>query len=182
MPPRILLLRIGLIAVVSIAACAAPKSGAQLASDALSRGLQAHAAGRLEEATTAYFEVLRYDTRNKFAFYNLGQLAHTTKRPVAAESYYRLALEVDPNFNPAVFNLAILRADAGATQEAISLYQRVLATEPDNAAAHFNLGFLLRSIGQQEEGDAEIARAVRLNPGLGVPPASSPTPIPVRTP
>jgi hypothetical protein len=51
--------------------------------------LQAHAAGKLDEATTAYFETLAKDSKNKFAFYNLGVIAQGQGRAAAAESYYR---------------------------------------------------------------------------------------------
>jgi len=156
---------------------AAPGCGgagtSETASDPLSRGLQAHLAGRLDEATAAYFEALRQDPRNKFAYFDLGQIAHISKRPVEAESYYRLALEIDPNFAPALFNLAILRFEAGSAPEAIVLYQTLLATNPDYAAAHYNLGVALRSIGKVREGDDEIARAIRLDRTLA-PPASAP--------
>jgi len=171
------LLRAALLAVgiLTVASSCGAGSSAGTASDALSRGLQAHRAGRLDEATVAYFETLRRDPRNKFAYFDLGQIAHISNRPVAAESYYRLALEVDPSFGPALFNLAILRVDAGAAQEAIDLYQTLLVANPDYAAAHYNLGVALRSIGKQREGDEELARALRLDPTLP-PPASAPAP------
>src|SRR5882762_3727816 len=108
------------------------------------RGLQAHTAGKLDEATTAYFETLAKDPKNKFAFYNLGVIAQGQGRAAAAESYYRLALEQDPKMTSALFNLAILRGIAGANQESADLYRRVIAVEPNNAAAHFNLGLVLR--------------------------------------
>ena len=145
------------------------------ADDALSRGLQAHTAGKLDEATTAYFETLAKDPKNKFAFYNLGVIAQGQSRPAAAESYYRLALEQDAKMTSALFNLAILRAVAGANQEAADLYRRVIAVEPNNAAAHFNLGLVLRLLGQTAEAQTELATAQRLDAKL-VAPSPSATP------
>src|SRR5205809_6404919 len=144
-------LHAALLAVQALAATAScgGTSSAQSAPDPLSRGLQAHLAGRLDEATVAYFEALRRDPRNKFAYYDLGQIAQISSRPVAAESYYRLALEIDPGFGPALFNLAILRVEAGSAQEAIDLYQTLLVANPDYAAAHYTLGVALRSTGKQ---------------------------------
>jgi Tfp pilus assembly protein PilF len=145
------------------------------AADALSRGLQAHAAGKLDEATAAYFETLAKEPKNKFAFYNLGVIAQGQNRPVAAESYYRLALEQDASMTSALFNLAILRGLAGANQDAAELYRRVIAVEPNNAAAHFNLGLVLRLLGQTAEAQAEFATAQRLDPKLVAPsPSASP--------
>jgi len=156
---RYLLLVLILVSVV-LAGCTPGKSKADLADAALQRGLQAHAAGRLEEATAIYQEVLDLDPRNKFALYNLGLIDQTSGRPASAENYYRLVINLDPSFAPALFNLAILRTAAGSTAEAIELYRRVIALEPDQAGAHLNLGLLLRSIGQEVEGDREIDLAL----------------------
>ena len=143
--------------------------------DALSRGLQAHAAGKVDEATTAYFETLAKDPNNKFAFYNLGVIAQGQNRVAAAEAYYRLALEQDAKLTSALFNLAILRNIAGANQEAADLYRRVTAAEPNNAAAHFNLGLVLRLLGQTAEAQTELATAQRLDAKLVAPsPSASP--------
>jgi tetratricopeptide (TPR) repeat protein len=145
------------------------------ADDALSRALQAHTAGKLEEATAAYFETLAKDPKNKFAFYNLGVIAQGQNRAAAAEAYYRLAIEQDARMGSALFNLAILRAQAGANQEAADLYRRVIAIDPNYAAAHFNLGLILRLLGQNAEAQQELATAQRLDAKLVAPsPSASP--------
>jgi tetratricopeptide (TPR) repeat protein len=139
------------------------------ADDALSRALQAHTAGKLDDATAAYFETLAKDPKNKFAFYNLGVIAQGQNRPAAAEAYYRLALEQDAKMGSAIFNLAILRSQAGANQEAVDLYRRVIAIDPNYAAAHFNLGLVLRLLGQNAEAQTELAKAQQLDPKLVAP-------------
>ena len=156
--------------------CGAP-SQAESESDALNRGIQAQNSGNVDAATAAYFETLRANPKNKYAFYNLGQIARVANRFVAAEAYYRLALEIDPDFGAALFGLAYVRSAAGATQEAIDLYGHAVRVEPENAPAHYNRGLLLRSIGRVAEGDAEIARGRQLDPNLGAPatPGASPT-------
>jgi tetratricopeptide (TPR) repeat protein len=176
-----------LVLAVALAACGGTPSGTGTADDALSRGLQAHAAGKLDEATTAYFETLAKDPKNKFAFYNLGVIAQGQTRAVAAESYYRLALEQDPKMTSALFNLAILRGNVGANQEAVDLYRRLIAIEPNNAPAHFNLGLVLRLLGQTAEAQQELAKAQQLDPKLVAPSPSasparqaSPSPSPTR--
>ncbi len=169
---------------VAVAGCGG-KSEAEQASDALDRGLKAHAAGQIDEAAADYREVLTHDPQNKFAFYNLGLIDQTAGRADAAEKNYRLALSADPNYEPALFNLAILRTSAGSTQEAIDLYRRATAADANEAGAHLNLGLLLRATGQQTEGDAEVKRAVELNPKLQPNAATSeqtPAPKPSLTP
>ncbi len=166
-----------LFAALLLSCTGAPSSSGTggTAGEALSRGLQAHTAGKLDEATTAYFETLAKDPKNKFAFYNLGEIAQRQNRPAAAEAYYRLALEQDAKMTSALFNLAILRSNAGANQEAADLYRRVIALEPNNAAAHFNLGLVLRLLGQNAEAQQELATAQRLDPKLVAPtPSASP--------
>lgn len=157
--------------------CGSPNTAATTAEDALSRGLQAHTAGKFDEAAAAYFETLAKDPKNKFGFYNLGVIAQGQNRPAAAESYYRLALEQDASMGSALFNLAILRTQAGANQEAADLYRRVIAIDPNYAAAHFNLGLVLRLLGQNAEAQQELATAQRLDARLVAPsPSASPAP------
>jgi Tfp pilus assembly protein PilF len=70
------------------AACLQNKSQAQQASDSLNKGLQAHAAGKLDEASKDYHDVLTHDPQNKFALYNLGVIAQTQGQLGQAENYY----------------------------------------------------------------------------------------------
>lgn len=163
---------------MALAACGGPASGGsgnETAADALNRGLQAHAAGKLDDAVAAYFTTLSKDPKNQFAYYNLGEIAQRQGRLVAAESYYRLALDIDPKMLSALFNLAIVRTNAGATNDAIALYRQAIAVDPNYAAAHFNLGLLLRQIGQTAEAQTELATAQRLDKTLVAPsPSASP--------
>ena len=180
------LLLVGLLGSLLLGACgstvAPPAKVADPAADALARGIAAHQANRIEDAQKAYFETLSFDPKNKFAFYNLGQIARTADKLAIAEGYYRSALEIDPAYGPALFALGAVRQAFDATAEAIALYRRAIAAEPTNAAAHYNLGILLRLTGKTAEGDAEIARAIQLDPKLPAPPAVKPTPSPSPTP
>jgi tetratricopeptide (TPR) repeat protein len=165
--------------MLSLAGCgfiggSTAKAEADLAADALARGLKAHNAGNFDEATRAYFETLFHDPKNKFAYFDLGQIAQTQKKPQIAEGYYRSALDIDAKFGPALFNLAIIRNEAGAKTEAIDLYRRDIAADPNNAAAYFNLGLLLRETGSTTEADQMFQKARQLDSKL-VPPAASAT-------
>lgn len=155
------------------------------AGDALARGIAAHNAGKTDEATKNYFEVLVNDPKNKIAFTNLGQIARIGNRPAIAEGYYRSALEIDPNYGPALFGLGAVRQTLNAIDEAVTIYRKAIAVEPNNAAAHYNLGILLRIQGKTAEGDAEVAKGMQLDPKLPqpatpAPTTKSPTPTPTR--
>ena len=157
--------------VLAVAACGGGSAGQPPAAtpDALTRGIAAQNANKMDEATRAYFEVLSNDPKNKFAYTNLGQIARFQNRFAIAEGYYRSALEIDPNFGLALFGLGATRQALNFIQDAIDLYRKDIAVEPNNAAAHYNLGILLRLQGKIAEGDAEIARAIQLDPKLPQP-------------
>jgi tetratricopeptide (TPR) repeat protein len=168
-----------------VSACgssSAAKSDAQQASDALTAGLQAQGQGHTQEAINDYNTVLKHDSKNKYAYYNLGVIDQGAGRNDSAEKDYRNALQIDPEFVSALFNLAIIRT-VPSPSEAESLYRHVIANDSANAAAHLNLGFVLRTEGRQAEGTTELQTAVRLDPQLAsrVPDLNaSPSPSPHR--
>jgi Flp pilus assembly protein TadD len=172
------MLRHVLVALLALSltasACNLGKSKSDQAQEAVDRGLEAHFAGRIDEAASDYHQALDLDPRNKFALYNLGVIEDQAGRAKSAENYYRLALSVDPDFSSALFNLAILRTAGGDTGEAIGLYRHIVAVEPDNAAAHNNLGYALRSVGQEADGNAEITRASQLDTHFAAPQDTKP--------
>jgi len=164
-----------IFSAAALAACGGP-STTPGATDAFARGLQAQTAGKYDEATAAYYEVLVKDPKSSAAFFNLGLIAHLQSRLVAAESYYRLALDMEPNNEKALFNLAIVRANSGGgASEAVTLYKKVIGLDPNYADAHFNLAIVLRSLGQTAEAQQEFATAQKLDP-TRVAPSSSATP------
>jgi tetratricopeptide (TPR) repeat protein len=172
--------------ILALAACST-KTEAQLASDELTAGLQAHFAEKIDEASAHYKECLKHDPVNKFCLFNLGVIAQAQGRPLEAENYYRLSIVQDPNFTNPLFNLAIIQTAAGATQEAIGLYRHVIELEPNNAGAHLNLGLLLLATGDEAAGHREIATAVTLDPSINVPaqtqaPSAVPSSAPSRSP
>lgn len=176
-----LLLLAAALALSSCGLVGGAKSEADLSADALNRGLKAHNAGNYTEATAAYFEALFHDSKNKFAYFNLGQIAQTQKKPAVAEGYYRSALELDGAFGPALFNLAIIRNDAGAKTEAIDLYRRDIQSDPTNAAAYYNLGLILRETGGTAEANTLFLKAQQLDSKLVPPPSPTRTASPSPT-
>jgi tetratricopeptide (TPR) repeat protein len=150
---------------------ALPKPDSKKAATELQTGLQAQGKGDLDTAAKHYQEALKYDTKNKYAFYDLALIDAARSNYGEAEKKYRVVLGIDPAYAPALFNLAILLKNQGNTTEATSLYRRLLTADPKNASAHMNLGLLLREAGQKAEGDAEVKQAITLNPRLTDPAA-----------
>lgn len=160
-------------ALVALSACgpaAAPKTNAELAAEALERGIQADNAGRTNDAIAAYFETLSRDPRNKFAFYNLGQIYRRSNELQIAEGYYRQALKVDPGMTVALFGVGFTRLAAGDFAAAADANQKVTAADPNNAAAWFNLGLALRNLGREPDAQQAFARANQLDRNLTAPP------------
>lgn len=171
------------LAVASTAVSCGGRSPAQLASESLNKGLEAHNAGNLEEAARLYRECLSYEPTNKICLYDLGFIAQTQGRPAEAENYYRLSLSTDPNYGPAVFNLAVLRVSLGDNVSARELYRHYVALFPDEASGHLNLGLVLRALGDEEGALAQLAEALRLDPTIQVPqPSLSPAVSPASSP
>jgi tetratricopeptide (TPR) repeat protein len=157
---------LALTLVLAVSGCFGGKPAAEQAQDSLAKGLQAHQAGRPDEALKQYKDVLEKDPTNKWAHYNIGQIEQARGKSSVAEAEYRAALSVDPKMEFALFNLAIIRNTAGAKQEAVDLYRRVLNVNANNAPAHLNLGFALLDLQRREEGERELRRAVDLDPTL----------------
>ncbi len=59
-----------------------------------------------------------------------------------------------------------MRKAAGDNTEAEEFYRRVITIDPKNGAAHLNLGFLLEETGREAEGEAQLQRAVELDPSF----------------
>lgn len=161
-------------------ACQQPaaKTAAEQAAASLEKAVQADNAGRVDEAIAAYFQVLSLEPKNKFAFYNLGQVYRRSNELVIAEGYYRQALRIDPNFLAALFGYGFTRLAVGDWTEAERANRAVTAAEPQNAPAWFNLGLALRGQGKQAEATQAFQRARQIDPNLEPPPTPTPTPTP----
>lgn len=158
-------LALAVAALLATSACGGGSPQKQ-ATDLIGKGLQAQSTGNLDEAGRDYRDAIKKDPSNKIAYYDLAVVDQTKGRLTLAETEYRQALRLDPNFVPALFNLAIVRTAAGSKNEAVDLYRRAIAAQPSYAAAHLNLGFLLRDIGEVTAGNAELAKAVQIDPSL----------------
>lgn len=133
--------------------------------DWLQQGLAAQSAGRLDEARALYQKAIDQDPTNKLAYYNLGVIYQQLGAVKETRDAYGHALQIDAKYQPALFNLAVLETPLRPA-EAVSLYQKILAINPNDANVHLNLGLLFKQIGRGPEGDAELAKALQLNPAL----------------
>jgi len=131
------------------------------------KGLAAEGQGDYAYAKKIFEELLKADSTNKFAHYNLGYIAQTQDRDdTEATKHYEAALKTDPEYGPALYNLAIIKTANGDDAGAILLYQRAGTANPSDANTQLNLGLLLYKTGDTAGADAALREAISLDPEL----------------
>ena len=132
-----------------------------------------HRAGRLQEATAIYREVLALDSRNPDALHLLGVIAHQTGNHQQAVEYISLAIEhtnQPPSrmpSNPVAYNnLGEAYRALGRAQEAMDCYEQALFLRPDYAEAQYHTGLVLEDLGRAEEAIGRYRKALAAKPDL----------------
>jgi tetratricopeptide (TPR) repeat protein len=162
------------LSVLLLAACGAstPAGPTPAAVEALlTSGLHAQASGDFARADADYLSVVKAEPGNSLAWYDLGVIAQQRHQDTNAVGDYDRAISPNARYVPALYNLAILET-ASDPKLAAQLYERSIAVEPKDADAYLNLGFVERTLGHAAAGDADIAKAVALDPSLGRPAGS----------
>ncbi|MFC9676354.1 tetratricopeptide repeat protein [Streptomyces sp. NPDC056949] len=137
----------------------------QDASSLLQAGILQQNNHDLEGADRTYRRVLELDARNKFAWYNLGVIAHGAGRAADARADYDKALKVDPAFTSALFNEALL-LETSDPDRAGDLLKRVIAGNTKAGTAHLHLGRIFHQKKRDDKAADEFRRAVADDPSL----------------
>lgn len=132
----------------------------------VTQGIALHQAGKLDEASALYQQALKADSKNKFALFNIGQIAQTRQQYDSAIASYKAAIAVDKNFSAALYNLGLAYTSTGDRANAITTLRTALVLTPQSAPTLFNLGTLLVQEGKTEEGTAFISQAITIDPTL----------------
>jgi len=131
-----------------------------------SLALTQEAAGKDEEAATAYRHALAADPGLAAAHNNLGTLAYRAGDAGAARASFEAALALDPDQTEARYNLARILHELGEVELAASELRRVVQTSPDFADAHYNLATALEHLGSQRQAVEHLQRYLDLT-GVG---------------
>ncbi|MFC7546086.1 tetratricopeptide repeat protein [Plantactinospora sp. GCM10030261] len=131
----------------------------------LKTGIEQGQAGRVDEAKGTFERVIAIDGNNKFAWFNLGYIAHTRNDVGAAVANYDRALGVDTSYRPALYNKALLLEESNAT-ESMALYERILADDDTAAGVHLRLGLLRVKEGDKDGARSAFRHAVELDSEL----------------
>jgi tetratricopeptide (TPR) repeat protein len=109
-------------------------------------GMDAEAAGRLEEAVRAYERAL--GGSNAEAHFNLGNCYYALRRRAEAVAQFTAAVAAAPEYAEAWNNLGIARGELGDRDGAIEALERALQLVPYYADAHYNLAEALAGAGE----------------------------------
>jgi tetratricopeptide (TPR) repeat protein len=132
--------------------------------EALAWAVQAHQAGRWQQAETLYRHVLRADPVNAGALHLLGVLAFQFGQHEQALDYIRQAIVIRPQDASFHSNQGLVLDALHRSDEAVASYREALRLRPNFAEAHNNLGNALQRLGRPEEAVASIQEALRLRP------------------
>ncbi|WP_329109606.1 tetratricopeptide repeat protein [Micromonospora sp. NBC_01699] len=131
----------------------------------LNLGVEQGQAGDFDAAKATFEKVLAAEASNKFAWFNLGFIAHSRNQSDEAVSNYDKALEADANYKPALYNKAIA-LESKAPTTSMDIYRRVVSIDDKSSTAYLRLGILLSQSGDDKGARDAFRAAVRLDSGL----------------
>ncbi|QDO96997.1 tetratricopeptide repeat protein [Ferrovibrio terrae] len=129
----------------------------------LVQAVEAHQAGRREEAEKLYRKILLKRPRDQLAVQNLGALLYERGELDEAAKLLRRALSIDPRDTDALNNLGNTLRAQGQPAEAEANFRKAIAIRP-NAMVLNSFGNLLRSRGDYAEAIACYEQALQLQP------------------
>ena len=126
----------------------APLPALRSAQDWFAIGVDAEAAGRLEDAVRAYEHALPGGSGE--THFNLGNCLYALRRRPEACAHFATAVELAPDYAEAWNNLGIVRGELGDRAGAKAALQCALELVPHYADAHYNLAEALAVVGDMD--------------------------------
>ena len=130
--------------------------------DLLSRALEHHQSGRLEDAKALYLQILDDNPDDPDALNYLGVFECQLRRFDKAEELINRSLEINPDNPKAHNNLGNVFRYQRRFDEAEAAFRRACELDPGNAEAHFNRGTVLLEQGKAEDAAESFRAAVAL--------------------
>ena len=121
-------------------------------------------AGRLDEATRLYREVLEHDVSNYMAHVQLARMHEAAKEWDAAVTERRRAADTDPEDASLVMDLGITLGRAGRLSEAVAALGRAAAANQRDARPWYWLGLAHLQGDRREDAKAAFTKFVALAP------------------
>lgn len=120
--------------------------------------------GRLEEAKSAFEEILPDDPKNADVLYNLGMCFTELGEPDKAIIALSKSIEYNPKHSNSYVALGYAYSRIGDSEAAIKYLLEALNLDPDNAYAMLNLGGLFGKRGDLEQSLSYLDKAYKINP------------------
>jgi tetratricopeptide (TPR) repeat protein len=165
------LLGMGLVAVASgqteaaiKMAGAAVRMAPRMGTAWVTLGQALKAAGRLQEAETAYREAISLDGMDPLARQGLGELRLAEEKGEQAVLEFDLALRRMPMMPAALMGMGNALAMVGRNEEAYGYYEKLLGMPSPEPEAEFSAAFVLSRMGRTKEAIRYYRRAVRRKP------------------
>ena len=128
------------------------------------KGVAAHMAGHLDEASGWYGKVLEIHAEDVAALCNLGSVLQAQTKLDAAIACYQKAISIKPDFSDALGNLGVALSEQGKYEQAVACLQRAIAINPDYAQAHLVIANILKKHGQLAEAITSYQKALAITP------------------
>uniref|UniRef100_A0A7C4RUE6 protein O-GlcNAc transferase n=1 Tax=Desulfatirhabdium butyrativorans TaxID=340467 RepID=A0A7C4RUE6_9BACT len=141
-----------------------PKGSGKDIEKRLYRALEAHKAGRLDEAWEDYRRILSVNPAHPDALHLSGMILYARKQFERAVDLIQRAIRLKPNEPMFYYNLGATLHELGCWEEAEAAYRKALSLRPDYAEVYSNLGNTLKSKGKFTEAIASLKRAIELKP------------------
>ena len=152
----------GLVSIVAIAPVSASPE-----SEALSReGLRQLDAGDRKTAIRTFAEAARLDPTDGRAFFYLGIALNRAGQPHPALNALQEAVSLGAIHRDLLFEAGWAALETGRYSAAADFLEEFLEANPDRAKAHEFLGRSYIGLGRFDEAEAQLRRAVVLDPGL----------------
>jgi protein O-GlcNAc transferase len=120
--------------------------------------------GRLNDAASAFQQLLAMEPNDADAHNNLGIVNQRLGKRDAAAANYHLALKVNPRHAHAWHNLGTVHSEQGSLKDAAAAYRKSLEIAPNQASVYNDLGSALRDSGDFESAIAAYRKAIAIDP------------------
>ncbi|NQU59038.1 MAG: tetratricopeptide repeat protein [Rhodospirillales bacterium] len=132
--------------------------------DLLSRALEHHQSGRLEDAKAIYLQLLDENPDDPDALNYLGVFECQVQQFDRAEELLQRSLQINPDNPKAHNNLGNVLRLRGRFDHAEAAFRRAYELDPDNDSAHFNCATVMLQQGKAEEAGDGFRKAASINP------------------
>ena len=129
----------------------------------LKRAVSLHQAGKLEQASQIYREIIAVDPRNADAHHSFGFIMHELGDDKTAIDLINRAIELNPDDAKAYYNLGNALQDQDRLEESIQAYRQAIEIRPAYAEAFNNLGKALQQQDKLEESIQAYRQAIEID-------------------